>query len=56
MASDVEVDKATVNEIKTYLMGKLSQKYGYCGVAEGDSKIMLNSGKTNIIIRIELRE
>lgn len=45
-------DVAVVQEIKRELISKLNSRFGYCGCAEGDSNIMLNSGKGNIIIKI----
>ena len=53
----MEEDKKVVEEIKDYLTGKLVCKYGYCGVAEGENLLMLNSGTdtTNIIIKIEIK-
>lgn len=45
-------DEAVVQEIKRDLISKLNSRFGYCGVAENDSFIMLNSGKGNIIIKI----
>jgi hypothetical protein len=44
-------DEAVVQEIKSELITKLNARFGYCGVAESDSFIMLNSGK-DLIIKI----
>lgn len=46
------MDETIVQEIKAGLMAKLKAEYGYCGVAENDKFIMLNSGEGNIIIKI----
>lgn len=46
-------DEAVVQEIKKELIEKLQGQFGYCGVAEGDTMIMLNSGKGNIKITIK---
>ena len=53
--NDVEKDLATMNEIKEYLINRLNAKYDYCGVAQGENMVMLNSGRTNLIIKIELK-
>ena len=53
--SKMDEDIKTVEEIKQYLVRKLNQKYGYCGVASGENMAMLNSGSTNIIIKIEIK-
>jgi len=45
-------DEVVVQEIKRDLISKLNSRFGYCGVAENDNFIMLNSGKGNIIIKI----
>lgn len=44
-------DEVVVQEIKRDLISKLNSRFGYCGCAEGDNFIMLNSGKGNIIIK-----
>lgn len=53
--SIMEEDRQTVEEIKNYLVSKLTERYGYCGEASGKEMVMLNSGNTNIIIKIEIR-
>jgi len=45
-------DAKIVEEIKQELMTKLQSQFGYCGVAEGDNFLLLNSGKGNIVINI----
>ena len=52
----MEHDLKVVEEIKKYLINKLQNEFGYCGVAQGDKIIMLNSGEGNIIINIEVEE
>lgn len=44
-----------LEDIKNYALNRLQKEYGYCGVAEGDNVVTLNSGKgqENIIIHIE---
>ena len=46
-------DEKMVQEIKKELTNKLNEKFGYCGVAEGENFLMLNSGKGNIVINIK---
>jgi len=48
-----------LNEIKMFAIGKLQTSYGYCGVAESDEMIMINSDDKNgkdIIIKITLKD
>ena len=52
----MEKDRQTIEEIKDYLVTKLSGRYGYCGVASGQDLLILNSGNTNIIIKIEIKD
>jgi hypothetical protein len=46
---------ATLDHIKNTVLLILKQKYGYCGLAEGDNFAMLNSGGDgeNLIIEIK---
>ena len=46
-------DEKIVREIKSYLMKKLKDTFGYCGVAESDNFLGINSGEGNIVIKIE---
>ncbi len=46
-------DSDMVQEIKKDLIKKLQDAYSFCGCAEGDNMIMLNSGNENIIINIK---
>lgn len=46
-------DKEVVQEIKNELMQKLNSRFGYCGVAESEDFIMLNSGSGNIVIEMK---
>lgn len=45
-------DKAAAQEIKEGLMRVLNSKFGFCGVAESDEFIMLNSGEGNLVVKI----
>ena len=45
-------DVKVVEEIKQELIKKLQTDFGYCGLAEGDNFLMLNSGKGNIVVEI----
>ena len=45
-------DENVVKEIKENLINSLKSDFGYCGIAEGEKFIMLNSGKGNIVIKI----
>lgn len=45
-------DERQAHEIKEGLIRVLKGKYGYCGSAEGENVIRLNSGKENIVIKI----
>ena len=56
MSSDLEYDRKTVDEIRDSLVSMLKRKYGYCGVLSQTDMFLLNSGKTNIIIKIEIKE
>lgn len=47
------MDEEMVKELAEFLRKGLMDKYGYCGVAEGDKIIMLNSGKGNILINLK---
>lgn len=49
-------DKKAMEEIKNYLVKKLQADFGFCGVAEGENMIMINSGEGNLIIKIEVKE
>lgn len=49
-------DSEMVDQIKNQLTSTLTQEFGYCGLAEGDNNIMINSGKENIIITIKWEE
>ena len=53
--SDLEYDRKTVGEIRDNLVSILKRKYGYCGVLSQTDMVLLNSGKTNIIIKIEIK-
>ena len=46
-------DLEFVNEIKEYVKKKSQNEFGFCGIAEGDNFIMLNTGKGNVKIKIE---
>ncbi len=46
-------DEQSVLEIKQLLIKKLQEHHGYCGVAEGNGMVRLNSGNGNIVIKIE---
>lgn len=46
-------DDKIVQEIKEELKAKLQNAFGYCGVAEGEKLLMINSGKGNIVITIK---
>jgi hypothetical protein len=54
----LEHDKKIMEEIKHNLISKLQSEFGFCGVAESKEKnfVMLNSGETNLIIKIEIKE
>lgn len=43
-------DSQVVQEIKDELIKKLQAQFGYCGVAESSTSIMINSGAGNIVI------
>jgi hypothetical protein len=48
-----------LNEIKEFAVSKLNSAYGYCGVAESDTFLMINSDDENgndIVIKITLKE
>jgi len=52
------MDNEVLNDIIKYAAQKLTQSYGYCGVATGDKMAMLNSddrkgNDININIKIE---
>lgn len=44
-----------LEEIKTFVIKRFKEEYGYCGVAENPDFVMLNSGGDgeNLIIKIE---
>jgi hypothetical protein len=45
-----------MKEIAAEVEAKLMEEYGYVGVAEGDTLIMLNSGNTKTItVKIEVK-
>jgi len=47
-----------INEIKEFAVSKLNAAYGYCGVAESDAFLMINSDDKNgndIIIKITIK-
>jgi len=46
-------DQEMVERIKKDLISKLQSEFGFCGVAEGDNNIMINSGNENIVITIK---
>lgn len=37
------MNDAILNEIKEFAVRKLNAAYGYCGVADGDTQVMINS-------------
>ena len=45
-------DAEVVQQIKKQLIAELKKQFGYCGVAENESSMMLNSGNKNIVISI----
>ena len=46
-------DEEKVQEIKERLVKEFNALFGFCGLAEGDNLIMLNSGKGNIVVTIK---
>ena len=52
MSEVSDKDKKTVEEITEYIMRKLKDKYGYCGMASNPDFAMLNSGDGNIVVKI----
>lgn len=52
----VEEDKKTMDEIKNYLISMLKRRYGYCGVAQGPTMVMINSGKGHLTVEIVCKE
>lgn len=48
----MDEDEKYVQELKTRLVGELNEKFGFCGVADGEKMIHVNSGKGNIQIKI----
>lgn len=43
-----------LEDIKKYAIRRLQNTYGFCGVAEGEGFVMINSGRdTNILVKIE---
>jgi len=46
-------DLKMIEEIKKELLSKLQAEFGYCGLAEDENFLMLNSGKGNIVINIK---
>ena len=52
------MDNEILNDIIKYATQKLNNAYGYCGVAVGGKKAMLNSddGEHEITIKLELEE
>jgi hypothetical protein len=47
-------DEKFVKEIKDYIIKKAKLEFGYAGLAEGEKFIMLNTGKGNITIKINM--
>ena len=45
-------DAEVVQQIKKLLIAELKKQFGYCGVAENESSMVLNSGNKNIVISI----
>jgi hypothetical protein len=45
-------DKKVVEEISGKIKETFTNEFGYCGVAEGDGMVMLNSGDGNIVVKI----
>ena len=46
-------DEEVVQEIKRQLMTKLKKQFGYYGIAETNTSIIINSGNKNIMINIK---
>ena len=52
------MNNPVLNDIKKQAINLLNSNYGYCGMAESDSFVLLNSDDGNgndIIIRIEIK-
>ena len=45
-------DSEVVQKIKKQLIAELKEHFGYCGVSENESSMMINSGNKNIVINI----
>ena len=41
------MDNAVLEDIKNYIIGRLQNEYTYCGVAEGENMVMINSDDKN---------
>ena len=55
MEEELVHDKRVFDEIKKYIKDKLQSEFGFCGVAEGEDVVMLNSGRAkNIIINMKI--
>ena len=50
------LDNKVLEDIKNYAIQRLNAAYGYCGVAEGESMAMLNSGIGSDEIRINIKQ
>lgn len=45
-----------LEDIKAFAVRRLTQEYGYCGVAEGTDAAFLNSGKDGENLTISLKD
>lgn len=49
------MENKALEDIKAYALKRLTQEYGYCGLAEGKTMAQLNSGDDNfdVVIKID---
>lgn len=51
------MEKQTMQVIKDFIIEKCQREFGYCGVAEGENMVMINTGsEKDLIINIEIKD
>ena len=49
------MEKQVMDKLKELIVEECNKEFGFCGVAEGDDTIMINTGKEkDLIIKMEI--
>ena len=49
----ISAEEQAARVIAVFAQKILFEMFGYCGVADGKTRVMLNSGNTNVIVEIK---